>query len=106
GARSGSCVGGRARLRLERRQQATVVEVAEALSACAHEELRDDASQRERNAERPGGVERDAHVLVVQVDPEPGGEATLVQACALELEHAAAGEASLQNGEGGVDVDT
>src|SRR4051794_10786034 len=101
GRGSGGRAGGRADCVLgqvlEVREQRRVVAVAAAVRAQGLQHLVDRGRVGQRDSVLARGLQRDAEVLVVQVDPEAGREVVLEEVAPAELHHLVRGQAAGQD---------
>src|SRR3954452_5149554 len=79
---------------LDEQQQGGVVEPAVPAGAGGADELSGESAERDGHARLAGRRRHDAHVLVVQVDPEAGGELALEHVRRLALQDLVAGQAA------------
>jgi hypothetical protein len=86
---------------LDAEEQRPVVEPPVALGPQGRHQLGDHGAERDDGAGRPGRVEHDAEVLVVQVDPEAGGELAGEHRGALAVQHRAAGQPAAEHPQAG-----
>ena len=79
------------------RNERRVIEIAATGHRQCFEELLHQCSHRQGDAGRLAGVHGDVEILAMQVDPEPGGKFAADRILALELHHAAIGQAATEH---------
>src|SRR4029079_16107612 len=89
----------------DRLEQRRMVKTAVSLRLERRDQLRDGGAERDHHAGFAGGGGDDAHVLVVQRDPEAGLEVAGQHGGALALEHGAAGQPAAQHPQRRLGVD-
>ena len=90
---------------LDAPQQGRVVQTAVAVGAGGGHQLGDQRAERVDHAGLPRGGGDDAHVLVVQVDPEAGLEVARQHVRPLLVEHRGTGQPAAEHLQGRLGVD-